>query len=110
MSYKDSAEAETKQFARSNTMKRTLISALLVSTAAAFAAPTFAQSSDNVGLTRAQVRAQLVQAEEAGKLPQQTARNNFPLRRDAQPLQYAIAPHHVANTDVANAPSTSNQE
>jgi Domain of unknown function (DUF4148) len=91
-------------------MKRTLISALLVSVTAAFAAPTFAQSSDNVGLTRAQVKAQLVQAEEAGKLPQQTARNNFPLRRDAQPLQYAVAPHRVVNTDVANTRATSNQE
>jgi Domain of unknown function (DUF4148) len=91
-------------------MKRTLISALLVSTVAAFAAPVFAQSADNTGLTRAQVKAQLVQAEEAGQLPQQTARNNFPVLRDAQPRQYAVAPHRVANTDVANAPATSNQE
>ncbi|CAB3785018.1 DUF4148 domain-containing protein [Pararobbsia alpina] len=92
-------------------MKRTLISALLVSAAAALAAPAFAQSTGDVGLTRAEVKAQLVQAEEQGKLIEQTPRNNFPVGRDAQPRQYAVAPHHVANTDVAaTAPTSGMQE
>jgi hypothetical protein len=92
-------------------MKRTLISALLVSAATVLAAPAFAQSVGDTGLSRAEVKAQLVQAEEAGKLIQQTPRNNFPVGRDAQPRQYAVAPHHVANTDVAaNAPASSMQE
>jgi hypothetical protein len=91
-------------------MKRNLISALLVSAVAALAAPAFAQSTTNAPLTRAEVRAQLVQAEEAGQLPQQTPRNNFPIQRAAQPHTYAVAPHHVDNTNVANAAATSNQE
>ncbi len=90
-------------------MKRTLISALLASAAIA-AAPAFAQSNDNPGLTRAEVKAQLVQAEEAGRLPQQTARNNFPATRAATPNTYAIAPHYTANTDVANTGATRTQE
>ncbi len=81
-------------------MKRILISALLVS-AAIGAAPAFAQSSDNPSLTRAQVQAQLVQAEEAGLLPEQTPRNNFPVNRPATPHTYAVAPHQ-SNTDVAS--------
>ena len=85
-------------------MKRTLISALLVS-AAISAAPAFAQSSDT-GLTRSEVKAQLVAAEEAGRLPQQTARNNFPATRAATPNTYAVAPHRTANTDVANNSSS----
>jgi hypothetical protein len=92
-------------------MKRNLISALLVSATVFAAAPSFAQSTDNNGpLTRAEVRAQLVQAEEAGRLPQQTARNDFPNGRVAQPRQYAVAPHHVSNTNVANTAATSTQE
>lgn len=55
-------------------MKRVLISALLVS--AAFAtAPVFAQSS----LTRAEVKAQLVQAEQSGQLMQQRDPNDYPI-------------------------------
>ncbi|MEJ0004069.1 MAG: DUF4148 domain-containing protein [Pararobbsia sp.] len=52
-------------------------------------------------MTRAQVQAQLVQAEEAGLLPQQTPRNNFPVNRPATPGTYAVATHH-ATTAVAN--------
>jgi Domain of unknown function (DUF4148) len=55
-------------------MKRTLISALLV-TAAFATAPAFAQSS----LTRADVQAQLVQAEQSGQLMQQRSRNDYPI-------------------------------
>ena len=55
-------------------MKRTLICALLV-TAAFASASAFAQSS----LTRADVNAQLAQAEQSGQLMQQRGRNDFPI-------------------------------
>jgi len=55
-------------------MKRVLISALLVSAALA-TAPAFAQSS----LTRAEVKAQLVQAEQSGQLMQQRDPSDYPI-------------------------------
>jgi hypothetical protein len=59
-------------------MKRVLISALLISAAFA-AAPVFAQSS----LTRAEVKAQLVQAEQSGQLMQQHNPNDYPINQTA---------------------------
>jgi Domain of unknown function (DUF4148) len=81
-------------------MKRTLISALLALVGIS-AIPAFAQSS-GTGLTRAEVKAQLVVAEESGRLPEQTPRNSFPATQAATPHTYAVAPHHTANTAVAN--------
>lgn len=81
-------------------MKRTLISALLVLVEIS-AVPAFAQSTGS-GLTRAEVKAELVAAEEAGHLGEKTPRNNFPMTRATTPNMYAVAPHHAANAAVTN--------
>ena len=59
-------------------MKRILISALLVSASLA-TVPAFAQSS----LTRSEVKAQLVQAENSGQLTQQHDNNDYPVNQAA---------------------------
>ncbi|WP_158602025.1 DUF4148 domain-containing protein [Pararobbsia silviterrae] len=75
-------------------MKRTLVSALLVSATFAAAVPAFAQS--NEGLTREQVRQQLVVAQASGQLEQQRAPNAFPANRPAVRGEYAVATQHSA--------------
>lgn len=86
-------------------MKRTLVSALLVSAAFAAAVPAFAQQS--TGLTREQVKAQLVAAQAGGQLEQQRGRNEFPITRSATPGTYAVATQHsqsrYAKTSVPGA-------
>jgi type II secretory pathway pseudopilin PulG len=89
-------------------MKRTLISALLVSVAAAVAAPAFAQQSQ--GLTREQVREQLVAAQASGQLEQQRGRNEFPVDRAATAGTYAVATQHsVARYAKTSVPSNSQE-
>jgi type II secretory pathway pseudopilin PulG len=87
-------------------MKRTLVSALLVSAAFAATAPAFAQQT---GLTREQVRAQLVAAQASGQLEQQRGRNEFPVTRAATPGTYAVATQHSSSA-YAKASSTTHQE
>ena len=86
-------------------MKRTLVSALIVSAAFAAAGSAFAQ--DNTGLTREQVKAQLVAAQAGGQLEQQRGRNEFPVTRNATPGTYAVATQHsqarYAKTNVPGA-------
>ncbi|HTJ94186.1 MAG TPA: DUF4148 domain-containing protein [Pararobbsia sp.] len=72
-------------------MKRTLVSALLASVAFA-AVPAFAQQTQ--GLTREQVKAQLVAAQADGQLEQQRGRNEFPVTQAAKAGTYAVATQH----------------
>ena len=72
-------------------MKRSLVSALLVSAAFAVAAPVFAQDQ---GLSREQVKEQLVAAQASGQLEQQRGRNEFPVSRAATTGTYAVATQH----------------
>lgn len=74
-------------------MKRTLVSALLVSAAFVATAPAFAQST---GLTREQVKSQLVAAQASGQLEQQRGRNEFPVTRAATAGTYAVATQNSA--------------
>ena len=77
-------------------MKRVLISALLVS--AAFAsAPVFAQSS----LTRAEVKDQLVQAEQSGQLMQQRDRNDYPINQASE--NHGSTSRAAVKADLAQA-------
>jgi hypothetical protein len=73
-------------------MKRAILSALLVSATFAAAVPAFAQQS--TGLTREQVKSQLVAAQAGGQLEQQRGRNEFPITRAAAPGTYAVATQH----------------
>jgi hypothetical protein len=77
--------------------------ATLLVTAAALTAPvlSFAQSTDH-GLTRAQVRAELVQLEQAGYNPQTAADASYP-----QEIQLAEAKVAAQNA-AANTASTAN--
>ncbi|CAM2157803.1 DUF4148 domain-containing protein [Pararobbsia alpina] len=72
-------------------MKRAILSALLVSATFAAAVPAFAQDT---GLTREQVKAQLVSAQASGQLEQQRGRNEFPISRAATSGTYAVATQH----------------
>jgi hypothetical protein len=77
-------------------MKRVLISALLAS--AAFAStPVFAQSS----LTRAEVKAQLVQAEQSGQLMEQRDPNNYPINQASD--NHASTSRAVVKADLVKA-------
>lgn len=85
-------------------MKRILVSALLASAAFAAAVPAFADQS--AGLTRDQVRAQLVSAQASGQLAQQKDRNAFPINSAAPSGTYAIATQHSqARFAKAHVPS-----
>ncbi|AXK67115.1 DUF4148 domain-containing protein [Burkholderia sp. IDO3] len=76
-------------------MKTQLIAALLVAVSAAVAAPAFANES---GVTRAQVRAELVQLEVAGYAPGRANDPHYP-----NDLQAALARIHVHANDAVTA-------
>jgi hypothetical protein len=79
-------------------MIKTFVPALVIATA--LAAPSFAFAQSNAPVTRAQVRAELVQLEKAGYNPS-TDRVNYP-----QNLQAAQARVNAENGDSAYGPST----
>lgn len=75
-------------------MKTQLIAALLVAVSAAVAAPAFANEA---GVTRAQVRAELVQLEAAGYAPGRANDPHYP-----NDLQAALSRIHANDTVTAD--------
>lgn len=80
---------------RGASTKTRLIAVLLVAVSAAVAAPAFADES---GVTRVQVRAELVQFEAAGYAPGRADEPNYP-----DNLQAALARIHVHATDTVTS-------
>jgi Tfp pilus assembly protein PilE len=85
-----------------------LISAVVVAAVLAAPAVSFAQSSEQ-GLTRAQVRAELVELEQAGYKPQ-ASRENYP--QDIQAAEARVNAEKLARSETSGygAPATGTSE